>query len=114
VRNAVEHSDEKLLGIRRSKKNPPFDSGDPYSLRLGNKSMAIGRFDLTYQELVSAMTKMYRTVEKTGGAPTGPPCPSFPNAVLRTQVPARQVPVGVTSLGPSKYIREIGRLSLSH
>ena len=42
LRNAIEHSDEKLLGCRKFK-SPPFDETDPYSLRLANTSMVIGK-----------------------------------------------------------------------
>jgi hypothetical protein len=39
LRNAIEHSDEKLLGKQKFKSGPPFDKADPYSLRLANTSM---------------------------------------------------------------------------
>jgi hypothetical protein len=63
LRNAIEHSDEKLLGKQKVKKSPPFDRMDPYSLRLANSSMVIGKQVLTYKELMSAITKCYRTIE---------------------------------------------------
>jgi len=63
LRDAIEHSDEKLLGKQKVKKSPPFDKMDPYSLRLANTSMVIGKHVLTYKELVSAMTKCHRTIE---------------------------------------------------
>jgi hypothetical protein len=72
-RNAVEHSDEKLLGKTRIKKSPPFDKMDPYSLRLANTSMVIGKQVLTYKELVSAMTKCHRTIQTVRGVATGAP-----------------------------------------
>ena len=62
MRNAVEHSDEKLLG-KQYRNSPPFASREPYSIRLANTSVVIGGWVLAYRELVSAMTKMYRTIE---------------------------------------------------
>jgi hypothetical protein len=70
LRNAIEHSDEKLLG-NWFKKSPPFDEADPYSLRLANTSVVIGNNVLTYKELVSAMTKCYTTIERVRGVATG-------------------------------------------
>ena len=49
LRNAVEHSDEKLLGKQKFKSSPPFDKADPYSLRLANTSMVIGQNVLLLQ-----------------------------------------------------------------
>ena len=72
LRNAVEHSDEKLLGMQKFKNSPPFDKLDPYSLRLANTSMVIGKNALPYKELVSAMTKCHKTIEVIRGVPTAP------------------------------------------
>ena len=83
LRNAIEHSDEKLLG-KQYGKSPAFDQVDPYSLRLANTSMVIGKNVLTYKELVSIMTKCHKTIEVIRRAPTGTPGPTFPNAQLRT------------------------------
>ena len=83
LRNAIEHSDEKLLGKKHGK-SPVFDKVDPYSLRLANTSMVIGKNVLTYIELVSIVTKCHKTVEVIRKVPTGTPGPSFPNAKLRT------------------------------
>jgi hypothetical protein len=111
VRNAVEHSDEKLLGRRKFKNSPPFNSDEPYALRLANKAMVIGGLVLTYRDLVSAMTKMYQAVEKIRGVPTGTPGPNFPNAVLRTIVPPRSVQGNMRA---SEYLKELSRLSVNH
>ena len=54
LRNAIEHSEEKLLGKQHGK-SPAFDKADPYSLRLANTCMVIGKNVLTYKELVSVM-----------------------------------------------------------
>jgi len=83
LRNAIEHSDEKLLGKKHGK-SPVFDKVDPYSLRLANTSMVIGKNVLTYIELVSIMTKCHKTIEAIRKVPTGTPGPAFPNAKLRT------------------------------
>jgi hypothetical protein len=56
MRNAIEHSDAKLLG-KWFGASPPFAVKEPYSIRLANTSMVIGSNVLTYKELVSAMTK---------------------------------------------------------
>ena len=45
-------------------KSPAFDKADPYSLRLANTSMVIGKNVLTCKELVSIMTKCHKTVEE--------------------------------------------------
>jgi hypothetical protein len=112
LRNAVEHSDEKLLGKQRFKKSPPFDKVDPYSLRLANTSMVIGKHVLTYKELVSAMTKCHRTIERIRGVANGTPGPDFPNAKLRTDPGNRVTKPG--QLLPSSYLLELSRLVVTH
>lgn len=112
LRNAVEHSDEKLLGKQKFKSSPPFDRVDPYSLRLANTSVVIGKHVLTYRELVSAMIKCHRTIEKIRGVPTGTPGPSFPNVKLRTDVTDRAAKPG--QLRPSAYLKELTRLVVTH
>lgn len=102
LRNAIEHSDEKLLG-KWFKKSPPFDRADPYSLRLANTSMIIGNNVLTYKELVSAMTKCHKTIELVRGVATGTPGPNFPNAKLRTD-PGNPV-VNTGQMRPTDYLR---------
>ena len=111
VRNAVEHSDEKLLGKQKFNNSPPFCSGEPYSLRLANTAMVIGGLVLSYKDLFSAMTKMYQTVEKVRRVPTGTPGPHFPNAMLRTTVPPRAVQGNIRA---SDYLKELSRLSVNH
>jgi hypothetical protein len=112
LRNAVEHSDEKLLGRQKFKNSPPFDEVDPYSLRLANTSMVIGKQVLTYKELVSAMTKCHRTIETIRGVATGTPGPDFPNAKLRTD-PGKQV-TKPGQVWASDYLKELSRLVVTH
>ncbi|MFL6181190.1 MAG: hypothetical protein ACJ73J_02680 [Actinomycetes bacterium] len=112
LRNAIEHSDEKLLG-KQYRNSPPFASREPYSLRLANTSMVIGGWVLTYRELVSVMTKMYRTIEAIRGVSTGTPGPDFPNSRLRTEVRAVTASSGL-AWRPSEYLRELSRLSVTH
>jgi len=112
VRNAVEHSDEKILGRQKFKSSPSFVAGEPFSLRLANRSMVIGSNVLTYKELVSAMSKAYRTIEAIRGVPTGTPGPNWPNARLRTD--PGQAPAHAGSLRPSEYLRELSRLTVTH
>ena len=112
MRNAIEHSDAKLLG-KWYGKSPPFATREPYSIRLANTSMVIGGNVLTYKELVSAMTKMYRTIEVIRGVPTGTPGPSFPNVKLRNEIPAATETSGQT-LRPSQYLEELSRLTITH
>jgi hypothetical protein len=112
VRNAVEHSDEKLLVRQKFKTSPPFDKIDPYSLRFANTSMVIGKDVLTYKELVSAMTKCHKTIEIIRGVPTGTPGPDFPNAKLRVDV-ADRVPRAST-VRASAYFKELSRLVITH
>jgi hypothetical protein len=112
LRHAVEHSDEKLLGKQKFKSSPPFDKIDPYSLRLANTCMVIGKHVLTYKELVSAVTKCYKAVEVIRGVPTGTPGPGFPNAKLRTDPGNPVVMAGMFQ--PSDYLRELSRLAVTH
>jgi hypothetical protein len=112
LRNAVEHSDEKLLGKQKFKSSPPFDKIDPYSLRLANTCMVIGKDVLTYKELVSAMTKCHKTIEVIRRVPTGTPGPNFPNAKLRTDPGNPAARAG--TLQPTNYLRELSRLVVTH
>jgi len=73
LRNAIEHSDEKLLGKQKFKSNPPFLKNDPFSLRLSNTSLVIGQNVLSYKDLVTALTKCHRTIEVIRGIATGTP-----------------------------------------
>ena len=111
LRNAVEHSDEKLLGKQHGK-SPAFDRADPYSLRLANTSMVIGKNVLTYIELVSIMTKCHKTIEAIRKVPTGTPGPAFPNARLRTDPEGPVATPG--SLRPTSYLQELNRLMTTH
>jgi len=111
LRNTIEHSNKKLLGEQYGK-SPAFDKTDPYSLRLANTSMVIGKHVLTYKELVSIMTKCHKTIEVIRGVPTGTPGPTFPNAQLRTDPGAPVVLSGV--MMPSSYLREMTRLVVTH
>jgi hypothetical protein len=112
MRNAIEHSDEKLLGLQKFKNSPPFDKTDPYSLRLANTSMVIGTNVLTYRELVSVMTKCHKTIEVIRKVPTGTPRPAFPNAQLRTDPGSPVATPG--SLRPTSYLQELNRLMITH
>jgi hypothetical protein len=112
LRNAVEHSDEKLLGNQKFKKSPPFDKVDPYSLRLANASMVIGKNVLSYKQLVSAIIKCHKTVEVIRGVGTGAPGPKFPNAKLRTVHEGKIV--DANQLRPSEYLRDLTRLMVTH
>lgn len=114
VRNAIEHSDEKLLGNQKLKASPPFDRIDPYSLRLANTSMVIGKNVLTYRQLVFAMTKCYKTIEAIRGVATGTPGPNFPNARLRTDSGEPMASAGQIQLQPTDYLIELSRLVIAH
>jgi hypothetical protein len=76
VRNAVEHSDEKVLRKNTSPYRIPFDRPETYSLRLSNQHMVIGKWPLSYKTLVSAMTKCH-------GANRGHPGNGDRNAWIR-------------------------------
>ena len=113
LRNAIEHSDEKLQG-KTYGNSPAFDKVDPYSLRLANTSMVIGKNVLTYVDLVAIMTKCHATIEVIRKAPTGTPGPEFPNAKLRTD-PGIPVPrPGVMMLRPTSNLQELTRLIITH
>lgn len=111
LRNAFEHSDEKIIGAQKFKNSPPFSRDQPHSLRLANTRMVIGGWELTYCEIVNAMVKMHRTIELIRATPTGTPGPDFPNAVLRTAVPARATSGGMRA---SDYLKELTRLQVTH
>jgi hypothetical protein len=111
ARNAIEHSDEKLLGKQHGK-SPVFGKVDPYSLRLANTCMVIGANVLTYKDLVSAMTKCHKTIEVIRGVPTGSPGPAFPNTRLRTDPGVPAVVPG--TMMASSYLKELNRLQVTH
>ena len=113
VRNAVEHSDEKILGKQKFRGSPSFAAGEPYSLRLANRSMVIGNNVLTYKELVSAMSKLYRTIEAIRGVPTGTPGPNWSNVKLRAEHPGG-APAQAGSVRVSAYLQELSRLTVTH
>ena len=113
VRDAIEHSDEKLLGVTKSKVSPPFTAGEPYSLRLANTSMVIGQHALTYKGLVSALGKMHRTIEVIRGVPSGDPGPNWVNARLRTD-PGAPAQAQSDTFRPSDYLKELSRLRVTH
>jgi hypothetical protein len=112
-RNAFEHADERLPGTTRNPNIPPFAAGDPYSIRLANTSMVIGSHVLTYKEVVSAMTKCYRTIELIRGIATGDPGPNFANVKLRANDPSHPK-VGGPAFGASEYFKQLARLGVSH
>jgi hypothetical protein len=112
LRNAIEHSDEKLPGKSKFKNSPPFDKVDLYSLRLANTSMVIGNNVLTYKELVSAMTKCHKTIELIRGVATRTPGPNFPNTKLRTD-PGKPA-VSTWNIRPNDYLKELSRLVVTH
>lgn len=111
VRNAVEHSDEKLLR-RAYRQSPAFAEDEPFALRLANTSLTIGRHTLTYGEIVSAMAKCHATIEKIRGVPTGTPSATFPNAKLRTDTGPKAPSTGTVHF--SDYAREFTRLAATH
>ena len=114
VRNAIEHSDEKLIGQQKFKTSPAFEKEDPFSLRLANTSMVIGAHVLTYRALVSAMTKCHGTIEVIRGVATGSPGPNFPNAVLRTDPGIPKDAAQNLSMHASDYFKELTRLVVTH
>jgi hypothetical protein len=73
VRDAIEHSDERLLKISKGPSRPWFQQGRPFSLFVTNTQIAIGTNVLTYRQLVAAITKCHSTIEKIRRVPTGQP-----------------------------------------
>ncbi|HLZ24663.1 MAG TPA: hypothetical protein VKQ30_21305 [Ktedonobacterales bacterium] len=114
MRHAIEHADERLDPPSGSSW-PTFQTGEPYALRLANRAMVIGGNDLTYRELVSAMNKMYRTIEAIRG-PSVRPGDVWTNASLRTDPgpPPHTSQGNVLTLQPSEYMRALTRLMSSH
>lgn len=111
-RNAIEHSDERLLGITKSKRIQQFAHLEPFSIRLANTSIVIGSHVLNYRELVAAMAKCHKTIEVIRGVPTGDPGPKFPNAILRTTDPS--IPAARPGFTASDYLKTIARLGVTH
>jgi hypothetical protein len=110
VRHAIEHSDERIVGPQSRRQCSPFKRGESFSLRLANTSMVIGQHVLRYADLVSAMSKMHKTVEVIRGVETGIPGPNFPNAKLRTDPGS----TGPGTLHPSEYFMQLQRLIVTH
>ena len=111
LRNTIEHTDERLIGSTARPKSPVFQPGQPFSLRLANRVMVIGQDMLTYKELVSAMTKIYRTIESIRG-PSVRPGETWTNASLRTDAGAP--PPNAGSMQPTEYLKALSRLLISH
>ena len=117
LRNTVEHTDERLIGNPARPASPVFQPRQPFALRLSNRTMIIGDDALTYKELVSAITKMYRTIEVIRG-PSVRPGETWTNASLRTETGPREGSAagrpGTIVMRPSQYTKELGRLIISH
>jgi hypothetical protein len=78
VRDAVEHSDNRLLGQQPPSK-PPFQYRQPFALYFTNTRIRIGNHPLTYKQLVSTMTMCDNTIKQILGQPPGPhPPPTTP------------------------------------
>jgi hypothetical protein len=112
VRDAIEHSDEKLVGKQKYRESPPFDPIDPFSLRLSDRGMVIGKYELTYKTLVVVLTKCHRTIESIRRSATGIPGPNFPHAIPRTDPGNPAVPTG--NMFATDYTKELTRLLVTH
>jgi hypothetical protein len=73
VRDAVEHSDDRLLQRTNPTSRPWFQQGQSFSLAVSNTRVDIGKHRLTHKQLAAAITKCCRTIEKIRGVPTGQP-----------------------------------------
>lgn len=73
MRDAIEHSDERLLQLSRGRWRPWFQQGQPFSLFVTNTRISIGEHVLTYRQLAAAITKCHNLIEKIRGVPTGQP-----------------------------------------
>ncbi len=113
LRNAIEHSDERILGTMKSRKIKQFTPDEPVALRLANRHAVIGGESIRYTELVDHMKKLHAAIEVLRGAPTGDPGPNFPNMQLRTDYGARPKGSGGTVMA-SDYLRELNRLIVTH
>jgi hypothetical protein len=109
IRNTIEHSDERLIGAPAARQ-PVFQASDPFTLRLANRVMIVGRDALTYRELAMVITKMYRTIEAIRG-PSVRPGDTWTNSKLRTD--PGPAPVRGT-LQWSDHAKEVNRLIISH
>ncbi|WP_156392185.1 MULTISPECIES: hypothetical protein [unclassified Nocardioides] len=111
IRNAIEHSDERILGTFKSKKIRKFDSHEPIALRLANRHAVIGDESIRYIELSQDLRKFHRAIEVMRGVQTGAPGPNWPNMKLHTDFGVRP---GGTAVMASDYLRELSRLIVTH
>jgi hypothetical protein len=86
VRDAIEHSDERLLKISKGPSRPWFQQGHPFSLFVTNTQVAIGTHALTYRQLEAAITKCHSTIEKIRGVPTGQPATADNTSASRGRI----------------------------
>lgn len=54
VRDAIEHSDERLLKLSKGPLRPWFQQGQPFSLFVTNTKISIGEHELTHRQTVSS------------------------------------------------------------
>jgi hypothetical protein len=73
VRDAIGHSDDRLLKKSKPTLGRTFQQGQAFSVFLTNTQLTIGTHALTYRQLAAAITKCHSTIEKIRGVPTGHP-----------------------------------------
>ena len=111
VRDPIEHSDERLLKKSKLASRPQFQQGQPFSLYVTNTQVAIGPHVLTYKQLVAAITKCHRTIEKIRGVPSGQPVTvDTYSGTAESVLPAP----GSGRSFVSAHLKELWRVSITH
>ena len=115
VRDAIEHSEDRLLKNSNGPRRPHINPGQAFALFPTNTRVVIGEHALGYRQLASVITKCHLMNERIGGAPT----------VMSTTDPTARasgsLAVTITADAPtagsftiSQYFREVLRLSITH
>jgi hypothetical protein len=100
VRDAIQHSDERLLKRSKRPSRPPFLQGQAFSLFATITQIGIGEHVLTYRQLAAAITKCDSTIEKIRGVPTRQPATADNASAGRSFI--------------SDHLKQLMRASITH
>jgi hypothetical protein len=115
VRDALQHSEDRLLGTSTGPRRPHIHQYQAFAPFPTNTRVIIGQHALGYRQLTFVITKCHRMIERIRGTATATP----------TTEPATQssgsLSVAITADAPgeasftiSQYFREVLRLSITH
>ena len=115
VRDAIQHSEDRLLKNSNGPRRPHINPGQAFALFPTNTRVVIGEHALGYRQLASVITKCHRMIERIRGAPTVMPT-TDPTArasgSLAVTITADAPTAGSFTI--SQYFREVLRLSITH